>query len=125
MNKLILIAIVLFLTSCGQNNTPKELNSVDVKKEVIAIHDLAMEQMPTIQTIQAELTEFNVDSQYNGNIALLDSAHNEMMRWMYQYKYDSASVEYQQEELVKITSINDFTSSSILEAKAALKNATK
>jgi hypothetical protein len=125
MNKLILIAIVIFLTSCGQNNTPKELNSVDVKKEVIAIHDLAMEQMPTIQTIQAELTEFNVDSQYNGNIALLDSAHNEMMRWMYQYKYDSASVEYQQEELVKITSINDFTSSSILEAKAALKNATK
>jgi hypothetical protein len=125
MNKLILIAIVIFLTSCGQNNTPKELNSVDVKKEVIAIHDLAMEQMPTIQTIQAELTEFNVDSQYNGNIALLDSAHNEMMRWMYQYKYDSASVEYQQEELVKVTSINDFTSSSILEAKAALKNATK
>ncbi|MEL7003799.1 MAG: hypothetical protein AAFN93_13835 [Bacteroidota bacterium] len=83
MKNTLIVLLSIALAACSGTKEDNEVTQL--RKEVIAIHDEAMEQMGTMANLKSKLND-NPDSikseQYSKAAQSLDEAHNHMMAWM-------------------------------------------
>lgn len=134
-------ALLVFITSCQNNQNDSNQNDSkykEISQEAIAVHDEIMPQVsvfdktglrvdsllsnmshvleehPEVDTAMLSLELGHLKSD-------LEKATSDMMTWMREYNLDSADVNYQEQELNKISELRDFYK-SVTDKKEELLN---
>ncbi|MFB6305829.1 MAG: hypothetical protein ABEH43_02370, partial [Flavobacteriales bacterium] len=132
------LMITLLISSCGYETKEmeKESKKATVKpenrknskieklhKEVMKVHDEAMEEMSTIQKLKKKLDEKEVNKKEKDFVKehkkSLNEAHEAMMKWMREFDMprDSANItKYLKKEKKRVKDMRDKVEESISEA---------
>jgi hypothetical protein len=126
-------------TSASRELTAEQQEVSDLEDQVIAVHDEVMPLMDQLISLQEELKTKNADLESSGDadakdqvivnsliIDNLSQAHEGMMDWMRKYEPvdleadHAANMNYLQEELEKITAVQELTDMAITAAEETL-----
>lgn len=128
-------------SSASRELTVEQQEVSDLEDQVIAVHDEVMPLMDKLISLQEELKTKNADLESSGdayakdqvivNSLIIDNlaqAHEGMMDWMRKYEPvdleadNVANMNYLQEELEKITAVQELTDNAITAAEETLGN---
>lgn len=133
---ILLVAIVMG-TACG-NGAEAEATEIsaedkvmELKKEIMEVHDKTMAQMNTMAKLRKELRQASGEAQdtaaYYNAYQDLHQAHEDMMNWMRNFENPDEmevsteeKISYLDEQKQKVVQLEEYTNQSIEKAEAVL-----